>query len=150
MAAQSSYPNQPYGNGPSPAPGGDLSLGELFSRLTSDLQVLVRKEVELAKVEVKEQATRAGKASAMLAGTAVMGFFAFLLLSFAAAWGLAEGIPTWLGFLAVGLLYGAIAGLLLTVGKRKLATVRPPKQTVETLKADVEVAKASWARGANT
>ncbi len=149
MASQAWQPGQ-YAAGASPNGGDERSLGELFSRLTSDLQVLVRKEVELAKVEVKEQATRAGKAGALFAGTAVAGFFALLLLSFAAAWGLAEGIPTWLSFLAVGLLYGAIAGLLLTVGKRKLATIGPPKQTVETLKADVEAAKSSWARGAGT
>jgi uncharacterized membrane protein YqjE len=125
-------------------------LGELFRDLTKDLQSLVRKEVELAKVEVKEQATRAGKGAALLGGTAVTGFFSLLLLSFAAAWGLAEGIPTWLGFLAVGLLYGAIAALLLVVGKRKLASVEPPKQTVQTLKQDVQVAKTAWTRGAQS
>jgi hypothetical protein len=86
----------------------------------------------------------------MLGGAAFCGFFALLLLSFAAAWGLAEGIPTWLAFLAVGLLYGVIAALLVVVGKRKLGTVGPPRQTVETLKADVEVAKSAWARGAGS
>jgi len=147
MASQSWYPNE-HTAATSPSADG-RSLGELFSRLSDDLQALVRKEVELAKVEVKEQATQAGKAGAILAGTGVTGFFALLLLSFAAVWGLAEGVPTWLSFLAVGLIYAAIAGLLLTVGKRKLGSVRAPKQTVDTLKADVEVAKASWARGAS-
>jgi len=140
--AQQWYPTSRNG-------GDERSLGELFSDLTSDLQVLVRKEVELAKVEVKEQASRAGKAGAMLGGTAVCGLMALLLISFAAAWGLAEGVPTWLAFLAIGLLYGAIAGLLLVVGKKKLSTIGPPRQTVQTLKADVEAAKAGWARGAN-
>ena len=122
-------------------------LSDLFSDLTSSVQVLVRKEMELAKVEVKESATRAGKAGAMFAGAGVIAFVAVLLLSFAAAWGLAEGIPTWLGFLAVGLLYLAIAGLLAVVGKKKLAAVRPPRQTVQTLKEDVETAKTSLSRG---
>lgn len=148
MAAQSWYSNQHGSSSPSQGDE-DRPLGELFSDLTKSLQVLVRKEVELAKVEVKEQASRASKAGAMFAATAVMGFFALLLLSFAAAWGLAEGIPTWLAFLAVGLLYGAVAGLLLVVGKRKLDTVNPvPRRTVETLREDVEVAKTSLSRGA--
>jgi uncharacterized membrane protein YqjE len=155
MSSQSWYTNQsnPWGNSStgtaSTNPDEERPLGELFSDLTQSVQTLLRKEVELAKVEVKEQATRAGKAGAMLAGTAVMGFFALLLLSFAAAWGLAEGIPTWLAFLAVGLIYGVVAGLLLLVGKKKLETVNPvPRQTVETLREDVEVAKSSLSRGA--
>jgi uncharacterized membrane protein YqjE len=155
MSSQSWYTNQsnPWGNSStgtaSTNPDEERPLVELFSDLTQSVQTLLRKEVELAKVEVKEQATRAGKAGAMLAGTAVMGFFALLLLSFAAAWGLAEGIPTWLAFLAVGLIYGVVAGLLLLVGKKKLETVNPvPRQTVETLREDVEVAKSSLSRGA--
>jgi formate/nitrite transporter FocA (FNT family) len=132
----------------SPGPDDERPLGELFSDMTRSLQTLVRKEVELAKVEVKEQASRASKAAAMLAGTAVAGFFALLLLSFAAAWGLAEGIPTGLAFLAIGLLYGVVALLLLVVGKKRLATVKPvPEQTMQTLKEDVEVAKTSLSRG---
>lgn len=143
MAAQSWYTssdNEPVDERP---------LGELFGDMTRSLQTLMRKEVELAKVEVKEQATRAGKAAGMFAGMAVMGFVGFLLLSFAAAWGLAEGIPVWLAFLAVGLLYVVIAGLLLTVGKKKLAEVGAPEQTVKTLREDVEVAKTSLTRGVN-
>jgi hypothetical protein len=42
----------------------DKSLGELFGVLTSDLSLLMRQEVELAKTEVREEATRAGKARA--------------------------------------------------------------------------------------
>jgi uncharacterized membrane protein YqjE len=155
MAAQSWYSqSSSYG---SPASSGnadnepedDRPLGELFSDLSRSVQTLVRNEIELAKVEVKEQAGRAGKAAAMLTVAGVVGFLAIVLLSFAAAWGLAEGVPTWLGFLAVGLLYGAIAGLLLVVGKKKLATVKPvPKQAVDTLREDVEVAKTSLSRGA--
>ncbi len=136
--------------GSSASPEGERPLGELFADMTKSMQTLVRKEVELAKVELKDQASRAGKAGAMLGGTAVVGFVALLLLSFAAAWGLAEAIPVGLAFLAVGLLYGAIAGLLLVVGKKKLAEVKPvPEQAVQTIKQDVEVAKDAWSRGAS-
>jgi len=130
-------------------PSYERPLGELFSDLTRNLQTLVRKEVELAKLEVQEQASRASKAGAMFGAGALAGFMALVLISFAAAWGLAEGIPRWLAFLAVGLLYGAVAGLAFVAGKKKLAEVRPPKQAVQTLKQDVEVAKTSLKRGAS-
>jgi len=122
-------------------------LGELFSELSGNLQELMRKEVELAKVEATEQAKRAGKAGAMFGAAAVVGFFGLMLVLFAAAWGLAEAIPTGLAFLAIGLLCLVVAGICAVQGKKKVAQVRPPQQTVETLKQDVQVAQTSLKRG---
>lgn len=122
-------------------------LGELFSELTSQLQVLVQKEIELARLEVSEQVSRGAKGGAMLALTGVMGFVALILLAFAAAWGLTEIVPEGLAFLIVGVFFVVMAAVLGTQGKKRLAAVRPPKQTVQTLKQDVQVAKESLARG---
>ncbi len=122
-------------------------LGELFSELSDNLQHLMRKEVELAKVEATEQAKRAGKAGAMFGAMGVMGFFGLMLVFFAAGFGLAEVIPTGLAFLAVGLLCLVVAGLLLVSARKKVAEIRPPQQTVQTLKQDVQVAQSSIKRG---
>jgi len=122
-------------------------LGELFSDLTSNLQLLLRKEVELAKVEATEQAKRAGKAGAMFGASAALAFVGLLLLAFAAAWGLAEVIPTGLAFLAVAIVVLAVAGLCVMQGKKNVAEIRPPQQTVDTLKQDVQVAQTSLKRG---
>jgi len=152
--------NQPWRTAspaPDPAPGygaasapvdDERPIGELFSDLSRSLQNLVRGEVELAKAEIKEQAAVAGKGAAQLSAGAVAGLLALFLLSFAAAWGLAEVIPIWAGFLIMGVLYAIVAGALVMAGKGRLASVRPaPTQTVETLRRDVETAKASLARG---
>ena len=47
-------------------------------------------------------------------------------------------------------LYGLfVAAVLASSGKKRIASVSPvPDQTVQTLKADVQVAKDSFARGA--
>lgn len=133
------------------APVDDRPLGELFSEMTSQVQDLLRKEVELAKLETKEEMAKATKAGALLAAAGVAGFFAALLLAFAAAWGLAEAIPTGLAFLAVGLLFAVLGGLMLSAGRKKLTSVRPvPEQTLKTLRDDVAVAKGSLSRGAST
>ena len=126
----------------------DGSVKELISEATRELGQLVRKEVELAKTEVKGEASRAAKAGAMFAAMGVIGFVAFVLLSFGAAWGLAEGIPTALAFLAVGLLYAVIAGLLFVQGRRRMKDVKPPRATLQTVKQDVQVAKAAFSAGA--
>jgi uncharacterized membrane protein YqjE len=121
----------------------EKSLGQLFSELTSDLSTLMRKEVELAKVETKEEVARAGKAGGMLGGGAFAGWFALLFLSFALAWLLDEWMHTALAFLVVGLVYAVVAAVLVLQGRTRLQSVNPvPQQTVETLKEDVQWAKA--------
>jgi len=122
-------------------------LGQLFSELSDNLQQLMRKEVELAKVEATEQAKRAGKAGALFGATGLLGFFGLLLLFFAASFGLATVINTGLAFLAVGLLCFVIAGLFLVLARKKAAEIRPPAQTVQTLRQDVQVAQSSLKRG---
>ena len=120
----------------------DSSLGELFSRMTTDLSTIFRKEVELAKVETKQEMAQAGKAGGMLGGAALTGYLALLFASFALAWLLDEWLHTALAFLIVAVLYGIVAAVLASKGRQKMKEVRPVPQTVETLKEDVEWAKA--------
>jgi uncharacterized membrane protein YqjE len=127
----------------------DRSLSELLSDVTTEIGNLFRKEVELARVETSEQVARAAKAGGMLAAAAVIGLVTLILLAFAAAWGLAEVMPTGLAFLIVGVVFAIVTAALAAAGKKRFAAVSPmPTQTVQTLKTDVQVAKDSFARGA--
>jgi len=121
----------------------DKSLAELFSTMTSDLSTLMRKEVELAKLETKEELSGAAKAGGMLAGGALAAHFALLFVSFAAAWLLDNWMPAELAFLIVAVVYGIAAAALITAGRGRLRQTNPvPEQTIETLKEDVQWAKA--------
>ena len=127
----------------------DRSLSDLLSDVTTEIATLFRKEVELAKAETSEQVSRAAKAGGMLGAAAVIGFLDLILFSFAAAWALSEVVPEGVAFAIVGVVFAIVAGVLAMAGKKRLATVNPvPNQTVQTLKADVQVAKDSFARGA--
>ena len=75
------------------------SLGDLLGEVTRDMSTLMRQEVELAKVELKQSATRAGKGTGMLAGAGVAGHFVLLFLSLALWWAL--GIVMGLGWSGV-------------------------------------------------
>ena len=126
----------------------DRSLSELVSDVTGEIATLFRKEVELARAETSEQISKAAKAGAMLGAAAVVGLLTLILLAFAAAWGLSEVVPEGVAFLIVGLVFGLVAAVLASAGKKKIAAVKPmPDQTVQTLKADVQVAKDSFSRG---
>ena len=123
-------------------------LSELISDLTSQLQELVRKEMELARAETKEQLSQAAKGAAAFGVAGVVAFIAAILLSFAAAWGLAEVVPAGVAFLIVGVVFLAVAGILAAQGRKKMKEVSPvPEQTVETVKEDVQTAKDSLQRG---
>lgn len=128
----------------------EASLKDLFSDLSGQVQRLVRDEMELAKIETKEQLGRAGKAGAMFGAAGVLGFLALLLVSFAAAWGLAELVPPGVAFLVVGLLAAGAAVVLAAQGRKQLAAFSPvPEETLATVRDDVQVAKRALARGAS-
>ena len=118
------------------------SLTELLSAVTTDLTTLVRQELELAKVEAKEEATKAGKAAGMLAAGGVAAHMALLFVSIALAWFLDAVMPESLAFLLVGIAYGIAAAVLIKAGQTRMKQVNPkPEQTIDTLKED-----AQWAR----
>jgi uncharacterized membrane protein YqjE len=118
------------------------TLGELVAGMTADVGTLVRKEMELAKAEIREEAKTTGKAAGMLGAAGIAGHFALFFVSMALAWGLTEIMPEGFAFLLVGVLYAIAAAVLATKGKERMQAVRPPEQTIETVKEDVQWARA--------
>jgi hypothetical protein len=118
------------------------SLAELLSATTHDLSELLRTQVELAKVEIKEEATAGARAGAMFGAAGLLGYLALALFAFAAAWGLSSVLPTGFAFLIVGVLVAAVAAAFFIVGRQKLEAFQAvPRQTVETIQEDVQWAK---------
>jgi uncharacterized membrane protein YqjE len=118
----------------------DESVGELVGKVASDIGALISSEVELAKVELREEAQRLGRAGGMLGGGALVAWLAAVLLSFAAAWGVAELVDsTPLGFLIVGVIYAVIAAVLFVIGRNRLREVHPvPEATIASIKEDIQ------------
>jgi len=136
----------PTRRGPDPAaqePDGDnTSVGDLIAEITQDLTGLVRDEINLAKAELKEEATKAGKAGGMLAGAGYAGHLLVLFLSLTVMFALADAIDIAWAALIVTALWAAAAAVLYVRGRKRLKGVNlKPEQTMETLKED-----AKWAR----
>ena len=121
----------------------DPTAGELFQQVAADVGNLVSTQIALAKLELREEAQRAGRAAKLLGVGAAAGVLALLLLSMAAAWGLAELLDSpGLGFLIVGALYAVVALVLLSRGRDQIREVNPiPEETISSLKEDFQ-----WAR----
>jgi uncharacterized membrane protein YqjE len=120
-------------------PAGETSIGELIGDISSDLSELFRKEVELAKVELRQEATKAGKAAGMLGVAGFAGYLAVVLLSFAAVFGLANVMDAGWAALIVAVVWAVVGAVLYTNGRKRLKTVDPmPRRTVDTIKEDAQ------------
>ena len=125
----------PADTGPPPEQlAGDRSLGELISEVTGDLSTLMRQELDLAKAELQQSATRAGKGAGMLGGAAIAGYFVLLFVSIALWW--AIGSATGLGWsaLIVAVIWGIIGAILYVMGRNSLKAVRGIPKTTDTVK----------------
>ena len=124
---------------PEPAPSeahqkaDNASLGELLGDVTRDLSTLMRQEVELAKAEAKQSATKAGKGAGMLAGAGVAGHFVLLFLSLGLMFALGALMPLGWAALIVAVIWGIIAAVLASIGRKELKQIKGLPQTGETL-----------------
>ncbi len=120
----------------------DKSLGELFGDLSTEFTDLLRTQVDLAKVELRDEAKKAGRTAGMFGGAALTAYMALLLLSFALAWALANVMNAGWAFLIVGALYAIAATILYVQGRERAKSVNlVPEETAKSVKEDVQ-----WAR----
>lgn len=114
---------------------GQRSVGELIGEVTSDLSTLMRQEMELAKVEMKEEAAKTGKAAGMFGGAALAGHMVALFLSLALWAALSNIMPAGWAAVIVAVLWGIVGAILAANGRKKMRQVHPkPERTVSTLK----------------
>jgi hypothetical protein len=124
---------------PEPAPSeahqkaDNASLGELLGDVTRDLSTLMRQEVELAKAEAKQSATKAGKGAGMLGGAGVAGHFVLVFLSLALMFALGALMPLGWAAVIVAVIWGIIAAVLASMGRKELKQIKGMPQTGETL-----------------
>jgi hypothetical protein len=95
----------------------------------------MRQEIDLAKAEVKQEITKAGKAAGLLGGAGFAGYMVLLFGSIAAWWGLANVMDQgWAALIVTGV-WAVVGALLFAVGRGRMKQVDPkPELTVETVK----------------
>jgi len=111
----------------------NASIGELLGDVTRDLSTLMRQEVELAKAELKQSTSRAGKGAGMLAGAGVGGHFVLVFLSLALMFALGAVMALGWAALIVAVLWAIIATVLASIGRKELKQIKGLPQTGETL-----------------
>lgn len=119
----------------------EATLGELFGEMTQNVSTLLRKEIELAKLEAREEVSRVGRGAGMFAGAGLAAWMTLLFLSLGLAWLLDQAMNTALAFAIVGVVWAIVGAVLALRGKSEMKNVKPLPETVATLKEDVQWAK---------
>lgn len=120
----------------------ERSIGDLFAELASETSNLVRQEVQLAKTELTQKATSAGKDAGYIGAGGALAYAGLLAIIAAVVIGLGQLIPMWLSALIVGLLVVGAGYFLIQRGLSGLKRLDPtPRETIQTIKEDVEMVK---------
>jgi xanthine/uracil permease len=120
-------------------------IGDLLGDLGRQVSTLVRKEIDLARVEVTSSAGRMSRGAATAGVGGALIYAGLLALLAAAVFGLIEaGLDAWLAALIVGGIVLVIGAVITSMGVKQVqSTDMAPKQTAETVKENVEFVRES-------
>jgi uncharacterized membrane protein YqjE len=118
-------------------------ISELLKQLATETTTLVRQELDLAKAEMREKGKKAGPGFGMIGAAGGVALLALGALTACLILALDGAMPNWLAALIIAVVYGVVAAVLYVRGKEKVDDVGSPapRQTIETVKEDLEWAK---------
>ena len=117
----------------------ERSIGELFAELSQKTTTLVSQEIQLAKVEMSQKASRVGKNVGFLVIGSVVAYTGLLAVVAAGIILLGQVIAYWPSAAIIGVVIAAVGAVLVVKGANTLRQDEPtPRETVETLQEDKE------------
>ncbi len=117
---------------PEPVRDTDPTIGRLVTDASRDISSLLRKEIELAKSELKVSAKAGGLGIGLFAAAGFVAVLAIIMLSVAIAYFIHwAGLGLHWSFLIVFGFYVLVAGLLVLLGVRSVKKVKAPEKAIE-------------------
>jgi len=123
-------------------------IGELVQQLSEQTATLVRKELQLAQIEMTEKGKRAGIGAGLFGGAGAIAIYGLATLIAAIVLLLATALEPWIAALIVAVVLFAIAGGAALVGKKQVKQAVPPQpeQAVQSGKRTVDEVKGRAGR----
>jgi hypothetical protein len=120
----------------------DRPLSAILGDIVGNVQQIVRAELRLAKVEIRDEAAKARRGAILLAAGALVGVLALGVLLLAAVYALSTVVaPAWAA-LIVGGVAAIVAGAAAAAGARQFKQVTlPPPKTTATVQETLQWAK---------
>jgi uncharacterized membrane protein YqjE len=127
----------------------DRSIPELLQKLASETSLLVRQEIELARVELLATFRKAQRPAMSFGLAAIFALGAFGALTALLIIAIAIVLPLWASALIVTFIYACIAAAAVAAGRTALKEIGSPlpTQTIKTVKEDVATVQAGVRRG---
>ena len=121
----------------------DASTKELVQELAEQTSTLVRKELALAQIELKEKGKRAGIGGGLFGVAGLVALYGVGALIATAILALATAVDAWLAALIVAVVLFAVAGVAALAGKGQIQQATPPapEQAIDSTKQDVREIK---------
>ena len=116
----------------------ERSIAVVLQDILRNVQDMVRAELRLAKVEVREEIRRAVFSGAWIAAGSVGAVSAWTFVLWTVAYGLATRMPMWAATLVVAVVMGVAAAALIMGGIQRIKRIQPiPERTVESVKENL-------------
>jgi len=119
----------------------ERSISTVLYDIVGNVQEIVRSELRLARTEFTEELGKLRSASVLLGVGLLLALFGVLFLLVAIVYALSLFIPAWAAALIVAAAIGALGGIFLGAGFRRLKVMRAAPKTTESMKENAEWAK---------
>jgi hypothetical protein len=114
-------------------------FADVLQDILRNLQEIVRSEVRLAKVEIRDDARQAASSAVWIGAGAVGALSAWAFLLWSITFALSTRMSLWAATLVVAVVLACAAGVLIVGGIRRLKRVHPiPERTIASIKENVE------------
>jgi hypothetical protein len=123
----------------------DRSAADLIKQVSEQTSKLVRQEIALARLEIREKIKHFGIGAGLVGAAALVGLFGAGTVVAALVLVLATAMDAWIAALVVAAVLLGGAGIMALAGKRQIEQATPPapEQAVENVQADIEEVKRS-------
>ena len=119
----------------------DASIGELMSQLSAQTSRLVRDEMRLATKELQQSAKHAGVGAGLFSAAGLLALLGLMTLIAAGVAALSLVLPVWAAAVIVAVVLFLAAGVAALIGRKQAEEIAPPRQSVESVKADIKEVK---------
>lgn len=123
-----------------PDPEPQPSLAQLFNNLIADAQLLIRREIDLARTEIKQEVDKARQGATLLGAGLALALIGlvFLVAMIAEMLVFFGGLPHWAAYLIVGGVITLIGGIVIYLGIQRFQELNPvPEETIDSVRKDV-------------
>lgn len=123
--------------------GSELSTADLVRQASEQLTRLVRDEIQLARLELRQKGRHAGAGIGLFGAGGMVTLYGVGALLAAGILGLATVLPAWLSALLVGAALLLMAGVMALIGRSQLRRAAPPypQEAVTSMRTDARLLK---------